>query len=50
MPYAQQMQATMNLDNMAAGLAVDPSQYNMAPMDLYESIWGGTSPVLTSPL
>ncbi|KAM0292402.1 hypothetical protein ACHAPQ_003196 [Fusarium lateritium] len=39
-PYLQQMQAngTLNLDNMNA-MNVDPTQY-MAPLDLYESIWG----------
>ncbi|KAF5663514.1 regulatory protein [Fusarium heterosporum] len=42
LPYAQQMQANgaLNLDNMNA-MNVDPTQY-MAPMDLYESIWGVT--------
>lgn len=30
----------LQLDNMGA-ISVDPTQY-MAPMDLYESIWGGT--------
>ncbi|KAM0224800.1 hypothetical protein ACHAQD_001595 [Fusarium lateritium] len=39
-PYLQQMQAngTLNVDNMNA-MNVDPTQY-MAPLDLYESIWG----------
>lgn len=34
-----QANGTLNLDNMNA-MNVDPTQY-MAPMDLYESIWGG---------
>lgn len=39
-PYGQQMQPnSLQLDNMGA-ITVDPTQY-MAPMDLYESIWGG---------
>ncbi|KAF4444403.1 hypothetical protein F53441_11127 [Fusarium austroafricanum] len=39
LPYAQQMQnGNLNLDSMNA-MNVDPTQY-MAPMDLYESIWG----------
>lgn len=39
MPYGQQMQGNhLNLENMNA--LSDPTQY-MAPMDLYESIWGG---------
>ncbi|KAF7559147.1 hypothetical protein G7046_g5005 [Stylonectria norvegica] len=38
-PYGQQMQAnSLNLENMGS-MNVDPTQY-MAPMDLYESIWG----------
>lgn len=38
-PYGQQMQPnSLQLDNMGA-ITVDPTQY-MAPMDLYESIWG----------
>ncbi|KAM0427591.1 hypothetical protein ACHAPT_007552 [Fusarium lateritium] len=39
----QQVQANnnMNLDSMGT-MNVDPTQY-MAPMDLYESIWGGMS-------
>jgi hypothetical protein len=36
-----QANGTLNLDNMNA-MNVDPTQY-MAPMDLYESIWGGMS-------
>lgn len=44
MPYTPQMTSTSNnsLDGMPAGVGVEPSQY-MAPMDLYESIWGGKS-------
>ncbi|KPM38207.1 hypothetical protein AK830_g8375 [Neonectria ditissima] len=39
-PYGQQMHTNnLQLDNMGA-ITVDPTQY-MAPMDLYESIWGG---------
>ncbi|KAJ3525560.1 hypothetical protein NM208_g11587 [Fusarium decemcellulare] len=40
-PYGQQVQANnnLNLDSMGP-MNVDPTQY-MAPMDLYESIWGG---------
>ncbi|KAI5465317.1 fungal-specific transcription factor domain-containing protein [Mariannaea sp. PMI_226] len=39
MPYGQQMQPNnLQLDSMGA-ISVDPTQY-MAPMDLYESIWG----------
>ncbi|KAL6925322.1 hypothetical protein ACHAPO_008990 [Fusarium lateritium] len=40
LPYSQQMQANanLNMDSMNA-MNVDPTQY-MAPMDLYESIWG----------
>ena len=46
-PYGQQMQAnSLNLDNMGT-MNVDPTQY-MAPMDLYESIWGGMFPPLSS--
>jgi hypothetical protein len=43
LPYSQQMQANanLNIDSMNA-MNVDPTQY-MAPMDLYESIWGGMS-------
>lgn len=42
MSFAQQAnQHSLAIENLAAGLPVDPSQY-MAPMDLYESIWGGT--------
>ncbi|CAM1505133.1 Fc.00g107700.m01.CDS01 [Cosmosporella sp. VM-42] len=38
-PYGQQMQAnSLNLESMGT-MNVDPTQY-MAPMDLYESIWG----------
>ena len=36
-----QANANLNIDSMNA-MNVDPTQY-MAPMDLYESIWGGTS-------
>ncbi|KAF7551189.1 hypothetical protein G7Z17_g5198 [Cylindrodendrum hubeiense] len=40
LPYNPQMQTnSLQLDNMGA-ITVDPTQY-MAPMDLYESIWGG---------
>jgi hypothetical protein len=44
LPYSQQIQANanLNIDSMNA-MNVDPTQY-MAPMDLYESIWGGMSP------
>lgn len=52
--YGQQMpNGNLNLDSMNA-MNVDPTQY-MAPMDLYESIWGGMSlpichtSVLTTP-
>ncbi|KAJ4198999.1 hypothetical protein NW767_008583 [Fusarium falciforme] len=40
LPYSQQVQANnnINLDSMGT-MNVDPTQY-MAPMDLYESIWG----------
>src|SRR4029434_1698255 len=43
LPYSQQVQANnnINLDSMGT-MNVDPTQY-MAPMDLYESIWGGKS-------
>ena len=41
MSFAQQAnQHNLAIENLAAGMPVDPSQY-MAPMDLYESIWGG---------
>ncbi|KJZ76382.1 hypothetical protein HIM_04111 [Hirsutella minnesotensis 3608] len=40
-PLGQPMPTSMNLDSMPA-LGVDPSQY-MAPMDLYDSIWGEPS-------
>ncbi|KAF5709755.1 hypothetical protein FMUND_9864 [Fusarium mundagurra] len=36
--YGQMPNGTLNLDSMNA-MNVDPTQY-MAPMDLYESIWG----------
>jgi hypothetical protein len=36
-----QANANLNIDSMNA-MNVDPTQY-MAPMDLYESIWGGMS-------
>lgn len=39
----------MALDGSMPALNVDPTQY-MAPMDLYDSIWGGKSLPLPSPL
>lgn len=46
MSFAQQAnQHSLAIENLAAGMPVDPSQY-MAPMDLYESIWGGTCSAL----
>lgn len=42
MSFAQQAnQHSLAIENLTAGMPVDPSQY-MAPLDLYESIWGGT--------
>lgn len=41
-----QANANLNMDTMNA-MNVDPTQY-MAPMDLYESIWGGMSTIFRS--
>jgi hypothetical protein len=55
-PYATTLPPNISLEEMAA-VSVDPTQY-MAPMELYDTIWGGKAnvhsqscqrfPVLTS--
>lgn len=42
MPFNNSIPATMSMDGSIPNLTVDQTQY-MAPMDLYDSIWGGKS-------
>lgn len=42
------MQPAMGMDGALANLGVDQAQY-MAPMDLYDSIWGGECPPPLAP-
>ena len=40
MPFNNAIPGTMSMDGTIPNITVDQAQY-MAPMDLYDSIWGG---------